>query len=157
MLKSGAEHLEQLRDVRSVYIGRELVCDVTAHPAFHNGARTVAAIYDMKAATENRDSLSSEDDGERFSVYFLRPRTGDDLLVRSQAHRRIADLSYGMIGRSPDHVSSFVTGMPVKPAVFGPYGGNISAYYRYMRDNDVYAAYAVVPPRPRTRVRPSMG
>ena len=34
MLKTGAEHLEQLRDGRAVYIGQELVKDVTTHPAF---------------------------------------------------------------------------------------------------------------------------
>jgi 4-hydroxyphenylacetate 3-monooxygenase len=147
MLKSGADHLEQLRDGRSVYIGRELVRDVTAHPAFRNGAQSIAAVYDMKAAAENRDVLSFEEDGERYSTYFLRPRTRDDLLRRTEIHRRIADLSYGMIGRSPDHVASFVTGMSTKPEVFGPYAENLSAYNRHMRDNDVYAAYAVVPPQ----------
>ena len=40
MLKSGAEHLESLRDGRVVYIGRERVDDVTTHPAFRNAART---------------------------------------------------------------------------------------------------------------------
>ena len=49
MLKTGQEHLESLRDGRVVYIGSERVEDVTTHPAFRNAARTVAAIYDMKA------------------------------------------------------------------------------------------------------------
>ncbi|HEY1413670.1 MAG TPA: 4-hydroxyphenylacetate 3-hydroxylase N-terminal domain-containing protein [Rhodopila sp.] len=147
MLKSGADHLEQLRDGRSVYIGQELVRDVTVHPAFRNGAQSIAAIYDMKVAAENRDALSFEENGEQYSVYYLQSRTHDDLARRSEAHRRIANLTYGMFGRSPDHVSSFVTGMSMKPEVFGAFAGNISAYYRYMRDNDLYAAYAVVPPQ----------
>ena len=37
MLKTGAEHLETLRDGRVVYLGRERVDDVTTHPAFANG------------------------------------------------------------------------------------------------------------------------
>ena len=40
MLKTGSEHLEQLRDGRVVYIGSERVDDVTTHPAFRNGARS---------------------------------------------------------------------------------------------------------------------
>jgi len=50
MLKSGNEHLESLRDGRTVYIGAERVDDVTTHPAFRNAARSIAAIYDLKRA-----------------------------------------------------------------------------------------------------------
>src|SRR6267143_132731 len=50
MLKTGNEHLQSLRDGRVVYIGSEKVDDVTTHPAFRNAARSIAAIYDMKAA-----------------------------------------------------------------------------------------------------------
>ena len=49
MLEDRSEHLESLRDGRVVYIGAEKVDDVTTHPAFRNGARSMAAIYDMKA------------------------------------------------------------------------------------------------------------
>jgi 4-hydroxyphenylacetate 3-monooxygenase len=147
MLKTGAEHLEQIRDGRAVYIGRELVRDVTTHRAFRNAARSIAAIYDLKAEPRNHDALSFEEDGERHSTYYLRARTRADLLRRSEIHRQIADFSYGMLGRSPDHVASFVTGMAMHPAAFGRFADNISNYYRHMRANDVFAAYAVVPPQ----------
>ena len=58
MLKTGAEHLESLRDGRVVFVGGERVTDVTTHPAFRNGAQSIAAIYDMKAAPENRDFMT---------------------------------------------------------------------------------------------------
>ena len=58
MLRTGKEHLERLRDGRIVYIGSERVDDVTTHPAFRNAARTVAAIYDMKADPANREIMS---------------------------------------------------------------------------------------------------
>ena len=55
-----------------------------------------------------------------------------------------------MLGRSPDHVAAFVTGMACKPDVFDlhdqGFSKNILAYWRYIRDNDLYLAYAVVPP-----------
>src|SRR5262249_35347811 len=101
MLRTGKEHLETLRDGRVVYIGSERVDDVTRHPAFRNAAATVAAIYDMKAEPANRDTLSYEEDGGRHSIYFLRPRTRDDLERRMVGHRMIADLTFGMFGRSP--------------------------------------------------------
>ena len=75
MLKTGAEHLESLRDGRIVYIGSEKVTDVTAHPAFRNAAHSIAAIYDMKCAPENRDAASFVEGGERYSAYFMRARS----------------------------------------------------------------------------------
>ena len=63
----------------------------------------------------NRDLMSYEEDGGRHSIYYLRPKSRDDLQKRMAGHRKIADLTYGMFGRSPDHVASFVTGMAIKP------------------------------------------
>ncbi|MBT5459521.1 MAG: hypothetical protein HOK82_23240, partial [Rhodospirillaceae bacterium] len=118
MLKTGAEHLESLRDGRRVYIGGELVDDVTTHPAFRNAAQSFAMLYDRKAAPENREVMSFEEDGETYSSWFLMPRTKDDLVKRMETHRRIAEWSHGLLGRSPDHVTSFVTGLAMKPAMF---------------------------------------
>jgi 4-hydroxyphenylacetate 3-monooxygenase len=123
---------------------------VTRHPAFRNAARTFAAIYDMKAAPENRERMTYEADGGRHSIYFLRARTREHLQRRMEGHRAIADMTYGMFGRSPDHVASFVAGMAMKPDELKPphaSAGNLEAYYRHIRDNDLYVVYAVVPPQ----------
>ena len=114
MLRTGKEHLKSIRDGRIVYIGSERVDDVTRHPAFRNAAQTVAALYDMKADPALREEMTYEEDGGRHSIYFLRARSREDLQRRMIGHRRIADFTYGMFGRSPDHVSSFVTGMAMK-------------------------------------------
>jgi 4-hydroxyphenylacetate 3-monooxygenase len=104
----------------------------------------------MKADPANRDTMSYEEDGARHSIYFLRPRSRDDLQRRMLGHRRIAELTFGMFGRSPDHVASFVTGMAMNPGALPPpcaHADNLLAYYRHVRDNDVYVAYAVVAPQ----------
>jgi 4-hydroxyphenylacetate 3-monooxygenase len=151
MLRTGSEHLERLRDGRVIFIGNERVEDVTTHPAFRNAARTVAAIYDMKADPANREVMSFAEDGDRFSMYFLQARGPEDLRRRMRAHRMIADMTYGLFGRSPDHVASFVTGLAINPSVFAaddrPYAENIVRYYRYSREQDIYSAYAVLPPQ----------
>jgi 4-hydroxyphenylacetate 3-monooxygenase len=144
MLKTGAEHLESLRDGRVVYVGSERIDDVTTHPAFRNGARSMAAIYDLKRADP---AFSFAEGKERHSAYFLRARSREDLLKRTNLHRAIAATSHGLLGRSPDHVSSFVTGMAMNPEVFGKYADNLTRYYEHMRKHDVYAVYAVIPPQ----------
>ena len=104
----------------------------------------------MKADPANRDVMTYEEDGGRHSIYYLRPKTRDDLQRRMAGHRRIADLTYGMFGRSPDHVASFVTGMAMKPEELPKphgFGDNVLKYYRHIRDNDIYVVYAVLPPQ----------
>lgn len=148
VLKTGKEHLESLRDGRRVYVGRTLVEDVTTDPTFARAAQTIADLYDFKADQNNHEVMSYVDEeGGRHSSYFMRARTRDELAKRSAAHQRIADLSYGFLGRSPDYVASFVTGMAICPEVFGDSADRITAYWRHMRDNDVYAAHAIVAPQ----------
>jgi 4-hydroxyphenylacetate 3-monooxygenase len=152
VLKTGKEHIEGLRDGRVVYIGGERVEDVTTHPAFRNAVQTVADLYDVKRAPGQRDILSYEEDGERFSTYFLLPKSRDDLVRRMRAHKAIADATHGLFGRSPDHVASFVAGLALQPEVFEdgttrPYRDNLLAYYRRARARDTYITYAVLPPQ----------
>ena len=47
MIKTGKDHLEQLRDGRVVFIGDEKVSDVTKHPSLKRAAKTVAGLYDL--------------------------------------------------------------------------------------------------------------
>ena len=111
----------------------------------------VAALYDLKAEPSNRDLMSYEESGERHSMWFLRAKSAGDLKQRMQAHKRISDATYGLLGRSMDHVTSFVTGMAMKPEVFeaggAGFGRNLVSYYKHMRDHDVFSAYAVIPPQ----------
>src|SRR6185437_15125119 len=122
-LRTGKQHLESLRDGRVVYIGSERVADVTAHPAFRNAARSIAMLYDLKRDPAHRDTLSYAEDGERHSMYYLLPRSRDDLVRRMRAHKAIASASYGLMGRSPDHVASFVAGMALQPEALGSASG----------------------------------
>jgi 4-hydroxyphenylacetate 3-monooxygenase len=146
MLKTGREHLESLRDGRQVLLGGERVADVTTHPAFRAAAHSVAALYDLAGQPGLRDVVSFEEDGERFSMHFLRPRTAADLVRRMRGHKAIAAATYGLMGRSPDHVSSFVTGMALQPEILGDRAENITRYYHAARASDAYIAYAVIPP-----------
>lgn len=146
-MKTGREYITGLNDGRVVLVGAERVSNVAEHPAFRNAARTVAAIYDMKAAPENQQALTFEENGERFSAYYLKAGSPSDLEKRTACHKRIADITFGMFGRSPDYFASFVTGMSILPEIFGPYRQNLLSYYDFARRNDAFIAHAVVPPQ----------
>jgi 4-hydroxyphenylacetate 3-monooxygenase len=151
MLMTGKEYLGSIRDGRRVYIGGELVEDVTTHPAFRNAAQSFAMIYDRKRDPENRDLMTFEEDGETFSTYFLLPRTREDLQRRFETHRRIASWTHGLLGRSPDNFPSYVSGLVMDPAMFDSirqgFGNNIRNYYQHMRGNDIFASHTVTNPQ----------
>jgi 4-hydroxyphenylacetate 3-monooxygenase len=151
MLRSGKDYLEAIRDGRKVYVGGELVRDVTTHPAFRNSARSFAEIYDRKRQPENVEATSYEENGERFTGWYLMPRDRDGLRKRTETHRRIANWTHGLLGRSPDHVASFVTGLAMAPELFEAnrkgFGTNLTRHYDKMRREDLYACYVVVAPQ----------
>jgi 4-hydroxyphenylacetate 3-monooxygenase len=143
MLKTGAEYLESIRDGRKVYIGSEMVTDVTAHPAFRNAAQSFARLYDRKRDVDNLAVMAYEEDGERYSAWFLKPRSRADLRQRAETHRRVARWTCGLLGRSPDHVAAFVTGLALKPEMFEGnrtgFGDNLIRYWDGMRRTDTFA------------------
>ena len=96
MIKTGKDHLEQLRDGRVVFIGDEKVSDVTKHPSLKRPAKTVAQLYDLKHNKEYQDHLTYQENGETFSTWFIQAKNKDDLRKRSKAHKIIADQTSGM-------------------------------------------------------------
>jgi 4-hydroxyphenylacetate 3-monooxygenase len=150
MLMQGKDKIERIRDGRVVYIGSEQVDDVPSHPAFKHGAETIAALYDLKADPAQCDLFAFEEGGESHSLYWLRCRTRDELTRRMQCCKAIADATFGLIGRSPDHVAGIVKGLAMRPSVLDDlhpgFGRNLMRYYEFARSNDIYLSYAVTPP-----------
>ncbi|AMN40165.1 4-hydroxyphenylacetate 3-hydroxylase family protein [Rhodoplanes sp. Z2-YC6860] len=151
MLRTGDDYLQSLRDGRCVYIGGERVDDVTAHPAFRNTARSFARIYDRKREPEHLDAMTFTEDGKRCSSWFLLPRSRQDLDKRAECHRRLAEWSYGLLGRSPDHVPAFVGGMAMVPELFDAnregFGQNVRDYFQHLKQGDLFACYLVLTPQ----------
>src|SRR5260370_1425890 len=144
-----------IRDRNPHGLERSPVCDASfrcascsAAPGTH--VTGVALRLGLAPDPANRKTPPDKARAPRHSIYFLRPRTREDLQRRMLGHRRIADFTFGMFGRSPDHVASFVTGMAIKPdALPAPcaHADNLQRYYHHLRDNDVYVVYAVLPPQ----------
>lgn len=151
MLKRGEDYLDGLRDGRIVYVGGERVDDVTIHSGFRNAARSYARIYDARFEDAYRDILTCEEGGDRYASYFLLPRTRADLEKRTRSCEVIAELTYGMMGRSPDFVGGYIAGAAMQPEVFDSgrhkFASHVTSFYDYCRRNDVFLSHAVTPPQ----------
>lgn len=152
-MRSGAEYLRSLNDGRTVFFDGEKVADVTKHKAFAEAARSVARLYDIAADPANRELMTfkSPKTGEPVWRAYQIPKTHADLKQRRLFHEKWAEATFGLMGRSPDHVASFFTGYAAVPGVFAAagkkFGDNVVAYYEKMRDEHLYLSYAIVPPQ----------
>ena len=152
MARTGAEYIASIRDGRTVYINGERVADVSDHPALRGAVSSIAHLYDLSASPEHRETMTfpSPVTGEPVNKCFLMPRTPEDLAARRRAHRLWADATFGLMGRAPDHVPGFITGFALRPDLFARDGqrfaDNVLGYHAWLRDNDLYAAYVIIPP-----------
>jgi len=152
-LRHGDEYIASLRDGRSVYLDGESVKDVTVHPAFRAAITRIADLYDRARDPGGARELTFADSrtGERISNMWLTPRSADDLRARRRVHQFWAEGSYGLMGRTPDHVASFFTGFAASRDVFDRggtrFGDNIVRFFERIRKDDLYLAYVIVPPQ----------
>ena len=152
MTRSGDEYVRGLRDGRTVLLNGERVADVTTHPAFAAGIRTVAQLYDLAHDPANRELMTypSPRDGRPINKSWLVPRTREDLASRRRAIKYWADASYGLLGRSPDHVASFFAGFAGSPAFYArggqQFADNLLRFAAKAADEDLYVSYVIVHP-----------
>src|ERR1044072_3927599 len=91
-LRTGAEYLASLNDGRQVFVEGEKVADVSKHKAFREAARSVARLYDIAAAPENRElsTYTSPKTGAPVLRAFQIPKTHADLRARRLFHEKWA-------------------------------------------------------------------
>ena len=152
-MRSGAEYLRSLRDGRRVYVDGERVEDVTVHPAFREAAKSMARLFDIAAAPEHREFMTypSPKTGAPVWRAWQIPKSHADLRRKRRAAETWAEATFGLMGRTPDHVAGFIAGYAAKPALFAAAGAhfadNLQNIYDHLRDNHLYVTYAIVPPQ----------
>jgi 4-hydroxyphenylacetate 3-monooxygenase len=150
-MRTGAQYLEALRDKRSVFIDGARVTDLTEHPAFKGITRTMASLYDFVADPASGMSYTAPEIGAAANKAFMIPRSQQDLQSRREAIGKIHNRTHGLVGRSPDHVGSFLAGFASVPEFFDEpsraYGKNVSAFYKKLLKDDLYVSYVIIPPQ----------
>jgi len=152
-MRSGSDYLKSLDDGRQIFVEGERVDNVTRHPAFREATRSVARLFDIAADPANRELMTfpSPRTGQLVWRAWQIPKTHADLRARRLFSEKWAEATFGLMGRSPDHVAGFFAGYAAAPAMFATAGqkfaDNVVAFYEKMRDEHLYAAYAIVPPQ----------
>lgn len=153
-LRTGAAFLADLSaSPRRIVVDGQIVTDPLAHSAFREAAHSIARLYDFAAAPENREIMTfpSPVDGKPVLRAYQIPKSHDDLRAKRIAAEKWAELTFGLMGRSPDHVAGFFVGYAAKPSVFArggqKFADNVVRFYEHLRDTHAYISYAIVPPQ----------
>ena len=149
--RTGAEYIAGLRErAAEIYIGGQKVKDVTTHPAFAGGIRTVAGLLNMQHDPAKRDEMvyTSPSTGDPVGLSFIMPRNSDDLKRRRKMMTNWALASCGMMGRTPDFLNVAVMSMAAAADYSAQnrpeFGQNILDYYEYIRENDIVMTHTLV-------------
>ena len=152
--RTGEQYLQGLRErPPEVWVGGERVKDVTAHPGFANGARSVADLYDMQHEPDLLDDMTyrSPTSGDRVGMSFITPQGLDDLERRRRMFYRWASHHGGMMGRTPDYMNAAFVAMASAAPYFDQdregFGENVRRYYEHIREQDLCLTHTLVNPQ----------
>lgn len=158
--RTGQQFLEGLRrNPPTLFIDGERVQDPTTHPKTRGAAHSIAALYDLQHDPAYRDLLTYEENGERYGLSFLVPRTKEDLKKRGDMHKAWADYSLGFMGRTPDYLNVNLMAAAMASEYFNQcegsgeagsgrnFGENMRRYYEFVRDHDLCLTHALTNPQ----------
>ena len=161
--RNGEQYIRRLREQPpSLYLGGELVKDPAAHPGLAGGIRTVARLLDMQhdPGTAAEMTYASPTTGEPVGLSFIAPQSAEDLAARRNMMRRWAQVSCGMMGRSPDFLNVSLMAMAAAGDFFGEdrpeFKRNIQSYYEMVREEDLVLTHTLINLQ-RSRGAPSAG
>jgi 4-hydroxyphenylacetate 3-monooxygenase len=149
--RTGTEYLKGLQEQeREIWLRGERIKDVTTHPGLANGARAIAALYDLQYDPALRDEMTyaSPTGSGRVGLSFIIPRTAQELERRGAMMLRWARTTCGMMGRSPDFMNVTFAAWAAAASYFGrgrnEFGDNIRRYYEHIRDNDLTLTHSLI-------------
>lgn len=150
--RTGAQYLQRLREQPPELWHRgERVEDVTTHPAFRNGVRSLAELYDLQWEQPEVMLFDSPTTGEKVGRSFMIPRTMEELLSVSRMMKVWADHHHGMLGRAPDYLNRAMTAYAAGAdflAEQGPqFADNARAYHELIREQDLCLTHTLITPQ----------
>jgi anthranilate 3-monooxygenase (FAD)/4-hydroxyphenylacetate 3-monooxygenase len=115
--------------------------------------RAIASLYDVQHDPQHQATLTylSPTSGTAVAAAFMIPSTYEDLLKRRSAFRLFSEQTFGMVGRSPDFLNATLTAMSEARSVFARgeerFAENVTRYYEYVRENDLFLTHALITPQ----------
>lgn len=149
--RTGAQYLAGLRDGREVWLEGEPVADVTEHPKLQGAALTLASLFDLQHEAIDDCLVQDDKSGELVNASHLIPRSKADLARRHRALECAAEVTVGLMGRTPDYLNVTFAGFAGMPHVWAA-GGNekgaerLLAFQHELATRDLALTHTIIHP-----------
>jgi 4-hydroxyphenylacetate 3-monooxygenase oxygenase component len=149
--RTGEQFLRGLADDREIWVDGERVPDVASHPALAGAARTLAAWFDLQHAHPDECLTQDPESGETIGVSHVIPRSRADIERRRLCLERQAELSCGLMGRTPDYMNVTFAGFAGRDDEWGAFGNeegaaNLVAFQKELRRRDLSLTHTIIHP-----------
>jgi 4-hydroxyphenylacetate 3-monooxygenase len=140
-----------LNDGRKVILNGRYIEDVSQDQAFSGAVASVAAYYALQEECPevHRASL---DCGMSVPVSLRPPASQDDLAANRASYKAVANVSHGMLGRTPDFMNAVIMAIGMHSEVLGhgpaaSYADNARSYHRDCCRTNRFVAHASINPQ----------
>ncbi|MGD6966900.1 4-hydroxyphenylacetate 3-monooxygenase, oxygenase component [Rossellomorea vietnamensis] len=133
--------------------GKRLEGKLSEHPAFKGIIETKASLYDLQRDPDHMKEMTytSPSTKEPVGLSFLQPVTKDDLYTRRKMMERWAGHTCGMMGRSPDYLStvlmSFACSANILKEKENCFPAHFQSVYERARENDLSFTHTFITPQ----------
>jgi 4-hydroxyphenylacetate 3-monooxygenase len=144
------QYIERLKQKRCVYLNGALIEDVSKESMFEGAVKKIVEYYDLQQ--KEPEVFTFSDSEGQHSISLMLPKSRSDLKKKRIAYKRIADLSFGMLGRTPDFINAALTAMMANAHILGigeyaNYSRNAVNYYNYCKLNNLFVGHGAVNPQ----------
>jgi 4-hydroxyphenylacetate 3-monooxygenase len=150
-MRTGRDYLTAIDDSRAVYADGKRIDSVVKHPGFAPISATIAELFDIAADPARGLTFTAPETGAEANRIYGIPRSREDLTAFRRAAEAWARHTHGWVGRSPDHVATFIAGFAAHPEAFSAgdrdLSANVLAYHEKLLTESRYVSYAIIPPQ----------
>lgn len=147
------KYLARLKKPRPVWVNGQKVTQLEAEPSFKGAIDIILRYYKLLES----DGFHFDYAGGVSAISLMPPRSPADLAKKRVAYQAVANLSFGMLGRTPDFMNAALCAMKSHKDFFGTgeftnFSDNVDNFYeRCARDNLFIGHGAINPQIDRSR------
>jgi 4-hydroxyphenylacetate 3-monooxygenase len=152
---NGKQYVERINQLKAnVWVDGKLVTgDISEHPAFKGAINSQAKLYDLQHDKKIKDIMTYQSPASKKFVgtSYLQPKTKEELKKRREMTQQWAQLTHGMMGRSPDYMNTvlmaFASSAELLRGTENCFPENIISYYEYVREHDLSLTHTFIDPQ----------
>lgn len=137
-----------------IYNGEKVNEPISAHPVFKGLIETQSRWYDLQCEKKNQDTLTYYDSGlkERCGISFLTPKTTDDLERKRLGYQKLAEITHGLLGRSPEYLNTALMIFNEASPLFynstkGTTKDTLKEYVEHVKQHDLCLTHTFIQPQ----------